>query len=81
VASTKKILHGPFDFAFLDIDVTNGRTFELARLLGRKGVPFVFISGASRDESPDELRVVPFIPEPFRPSQIKEVLLGAALGG
>jgi response regulator RpfG family c-di-GMP phosphodiesterase len=30
VASTKKVLHEPFDFAFLDVDVTNGQTFEVA---------------------------------------------------
>jgi DNA-binding LytR/AlgR family response regulator len=81
VASTKKVLHEPFDFAFLDVDVTNGKTFEVARLLGEKGVPFVFVSGASLNDLPDELRDVPFIPKPFLPSQIKQALLGSEPAG
>ena len=28
VAATKKLLHEALDFAFLDVDVTNGKTFE-----------------------------------------------------
>ncbi len=74
VASAKKVLNEPLDFAFLDIDMTNGKTFELAWLLERKGVPFVFTSGASQDELPDDLRILPFIPKPFRPSQIRQAL-------
>jgi DNA-binding LytR/AlgR family response regulator len=81
VASTKKVLHEPFDFAFLDVDVTNGKTFEVARLLAEKGVPFVFVSGASPNELPDALRDIPFIPKPFMPSQIKRALLGSEPGG
>jgi hypothetical protein len=45
VAATKEILHEALDFAFLDVDVTNGQTFEIAQILERKRVPFVFISG------------------------------------
>jgi hypothetical protein len=46
VAATKQVLHqDDLDFAFLDVDVTNGKTFELAQILGRKHVPFVFVFG------------------------------------
>jgi DNA-binding response OmpR family regulator len=48
VAATKKVLHEALDFAFLDVDVTNGKTFEVAQILERKRVPFVFISGSPR---------------------------------
>jgi hypothetical protein len=30
VAATMKVLHEALDFAFLDVDVTNGKTFEVA---------------------------------------------------
>jgi CheY-like chemotaxis protein len=40
VAAAKKDLHGALDFAFLDVDVTNGKTFEVAQILERKNVPF-----------------------------------------
>jgi DNA-binding LytR/AlgR family response regulator len=75
VASTKRVLNDPFDFAFLDVDVTNGKTYELAQALGKKGVPFVFVSASSPEHLPEELRVVPFIPKPYRRSQIKQALL------
>jgi hypothetical protein len=49
VAATKKVLHEALDFAFLDVDVTNGKTFEVAQILEHKRVPFVFISGSPQD--------------------------------
>jgi two-component SAPR family response regulator len=74
VAATKEVLHEALDFAFLDVDVTNGKTFEIAKILERKRVPFVFISGSPQDQLPADLRSVPFIPKPFHPAQIERVL-------
>ena len=74
VAATKKVLHTALDFAFLDVDVTNGKTFEIAQMLERKGVPFVFISGSPQEQLPSALRTVPFIPKPFYSAQIECVL-------
>jgi DNA-binding response OmpR family regulator len=65
VAGTKEVLHEALDFAFLDVDVTNGKTFEIARILERKHVPF-------------ELRSVPFIPKPFHAAQIEHALQAVA---
>ncbi len=62
VAATKKILHDILDFAFLDVNVTDGKTFEVAQILERKRVPFAFISGSSQEQLPSDLRSVPFIP-------------------
>ena len=76
VAATKKVLHEALDFAFLDVDVTNGKTFEVAQILERKRVPFVFISGSPQEELPSDLRSVPFIPKPFYPAQIESALQG-----
>jgi DNA-binding LytR/AlgR family response regulator len=65
VAATKKVLHEAVDFAFLDVDVTNGKTFEIAQSLERKRVPFVFITGSPQEVLPAELRTAPFIPKPI----------------
>jgi two-component SAPR family response regulator len=78
VAGTKKVLHEDLDFAFLDIDVTNGKTFEIANILERKRVPFVFISGACQAELPFELHSAPFIPKPFCAAQIEQALQAVA---
>ena len=55
-------------------DVTNGKTFEIAKILESKHVPFVFVSGAPQDQLPIELRSVPFIPKPFLAAQIESAL-------
>jgi two-component SAPR family response regulator len=74
VAATKKILHEALDFAFLDVNVTDGKTFEVAQILERKHVPFAFISGSPQEQLPSELHSVPFIPKPCYPAQIECVL-------
>jgi two-component SAPR family response regulator len=74
IAATKKILHEALDFAFLDVDVTDGNTFEVAQILERKRVPFAFISGSPQEQLPSGLRSVPFIPKPCYPAQIERVL-------
>jgi CheY-like chemotaxis protein len=74
VAATKKVLHEDIDFAFLDIDVTNGKTFEIANILERKHVPFVFVSGSPQDQLPFELHSAPFISKPFCAAQIQQAL-------
>jgi DNA-binding LytR/AlgR family response regulator len=77
VASTKDVLDEPFDFAFLDVDVTNGKTYEIAQILGKKRVPFAFVSGSLPADLPQELRGAPFIPKPFRPREIVAALKSA----
>jgi CheY-like chemotaxis protein len=74
VAATKQVLHEAVDFAFLDVEVTNGKTFEIAQTLERKGVPFAFVSGSPQEELPSDLRSAPFIPKPFYPAQIERAL-------
>jgi DNA-binding response OmpR family regulator len=59
VVETKKIIDEPFHFALLDVDVTNGKTYEIARILDGKRVPFVFVSGSDKGHLPPELRTSP----------------------
>jgi two-component SAPR family response regulator len=75
VAATKNILDQPLDFVFLDINVTDGETFEIAKLLQRKGIPFAFVSGYPRHDLPAGLRKALFIPKPYRRDQIMSGLL------
>lgn len=77
VADTKEALKDSFDVAFLDIDVTNGKTFEVARLLQEKQVPFIFVSGSSRDEVPGELLFARFIGKPYHRADIGDALKAA----
>lgn len=74
VAGAQTALAEPLDFALLDIDVLDGKTFDLARRLEERGTPFAFVSGSRIDEVPIELRDAPFIRKPFRPQDIARVI-------
>jgi two-component SAPR family response regulator len=74
IAGTKKTLLKDLDFAFLDVDVTNGKTFEIAQILEGKNVPFVFVSASAQAELPAALRSSPFISKPFFPAEIEHAL-------
>jgi DNA-binding LytR/AlgR family response regulator len=74
VSGARRAMAAPLDFVFLDIEVTDGKTFEIALELQRKEVPFVFVSGAQPETLPPDLRTAPFIPKPFDRRQIERIL-------
>lgn len=65
------------DLAILDIDVTNGKTFDVAAELKAMKVPFIFVSASDKSQIPEELRHAPFIPKPFDESDIKRHIVNA----
>src|SRR5271166_4387694 len=71
VSGARQAMAAPLDLALLDIEVTDGRTFEIARELQRNGASFVFISGAHPEAVPPDLRGAPFISKPFDRRQIE----------
>jgi DNA-binding response OmpR family regulator len=78
VAGAKKALRNEqVDLALLDIDVLNGDTYDVARLLRRDHVPCVFVSSTPPREVPKELREIPFVKKPFRPSEVGRALEAA----
>jgi DNA-binding response OmpR family regulator len=52
VAGARNVLTEPVDFAFLDVNVTNGVTFPLAEKLMADRVPFAFISASAESDLP-----------------------------
>ncbi|ALK07919.1 response regulator [Blastochloris viridis] len=56
--------------ALLDVDVRDGKTFDLALALANRGQPFVFVTGSLPQDVPTALRAVPFLPKPFREADI-----------
>ena len=73
------IVDGVFDAALLDIDVVDGKTFDVARLLFERGTPFAFVSGARPEEVPAPLRQVPFLPKPYDPQDIERSFLARVM--
>ena len=81
VREAKAIIDEPFHLALLDVDVTNGKTYEIARLLNIRRIPYVFVSGSVKAHLPAELQSVPFIAKPFQDSQIRDAVLAVASPG
>jgi DNA-binding response OmpR family regulator len=72
VARAKELMESSLDLALLDVDVTNGKTFEVATMLKARQTPFVFLSGSRREHIPAELSDAPFIVKPYNPGEVVE---------
>ena len=74
LAEARRCACEPIDFAFLDIDMPDGKIFPVAAELRRRRVPFVFVSGELLSEVPAMLRDAPFISKPYKVWQICQTL-------
>ena len=62
------------DLAFLDVDLPDGKSFDLAvRLIGG-GVPVSFVSASTRADLPAYLDHVAFIAKPYQHAAIRKSL-------
>jgi DNA-binding response OmpR family regulator len=64
------------DAAILDVRLENGLCFEVARILARRQVPILFLTGSIREVVPSEFQAVPLLHKPFEPERLSEVLRG-----
>jgi DNA-binding response OmpR family regulator len=58
------------DGALLDVRLREGSSVEVARALRERGVPFIVMSGYSRDSLPPELKKSPFVAKPMSESEL-----------
>ena len=68
--AVRLIGHEPPDGALLDVRLREGNAVEVAKALQKRGVPFVVMSGYSRDTLPPELRKAPFVAKPMSESEL-----------
>jgi CheY-like chemotaxis protein len=73
IAAARRRLADGLDFAFLDVDVSDGKSYDFARLLRDRGIPFAFVSASRPSDLPAPLRDAPFIAKPF----LEEVIVAA----
>ena len=71
-------LQEPVDLAILDVDVTDGRSQQMATALQKRAIPFIFVSSSSPDDLPEGLRDAQFIPKPFEEDELRHVVSAAA---
>lgn len=82
IAEAERLIAGQsFDFALLDIDVLDGKTFGLAMRLMALDVPFAFISGSRFEDVPDALRSVAFLRKPCPAQVVRQTIHSLACGG
>ncbi|MDB5592128.1 response regulator [Enterovirga sp.] len=62
------------DFAFLDVDLPDGKSFDIATRLEERGVPFAFVSASRRGDVPEHLRHAHFIAKPYADVAIRNAL-------
>lgn len=74
LAEASEHLGDGFDFALLDIDVLDGKSFDLAMALIERRIPFAFISASRPTEVPSGLRHARFIPKPFEETAIMRTI-------
>lgn len=51
--------------ALLDVNIVGGRVDDVADILARRGVPFVFVTGYDRDHLPIHFREAFIVNKPF----------------
>lgn len=62
----KAVELGPYDLALLDVNLGESMSFNFARFLVERRIPFGFVSGYSdTQEFPDDLQHAPLLVKPF----------------
>lgn len=62
------------DFAVLDINLAGTKTFAVADILRRRGIPFVFASGYGAEGLVDGYRDEPTLRKPYETAQIRDAV-------
>ncbi len=79
VAEARAAAQEPFSLALLDIDVLDGKTFEVAQALKQQGTPVVFIFDSKSVEVPTALADVPFLPKPYAAPVVEQTIRAALI--
>lgn len=69
----KLIAHYRFDGALLDANLDGHPVDEIAAMLTRQNIPFVFVSGYGRDSLPAGFAETPLLAKPFNAAQLLDV--------
>ena len=69
---------GQFDLAILDVNLHNEPITPVAEILTRRGLPFVFATGADLRGVPEAYRAHPTLQKPFRADALERALQAVA---
>lgn len=69
------------DVAVLDINLHGGRSYPVADILLRRGIPFIFATGYGYAEGESAYRHVPVLAKPYRAADLKVALIEVIQAG
>jgi DNA-binding response OmpR family regulator len=81
LAAARRHVVEEFDFALLDVDLGDGKSFEVAFRLCERHIPFAFVSGSRRSDLPFALRGAAFVPKPYAEDAILRTVAAGRLVG
>ena len=81
IAEAGAALTMPIDYAFLDVDVLDGKTYDFAATLQARMIPFAFLSASDRERMPAGLQSAPFVAKPYTPLDVIRLLHDAGQCG
>jgi DNA-binding response OmpR family regulator len=72
---------GPIDVVLIDINLGHGLSFDFARELKARAIPFVFLTGYDTAMLPEDLAESPYLSKPADWTHIVAALAGLARNG
>ncbi len=63
------------DVAVLDINLHGGRSYPVADILIRRGIPFIFATGYGHAEGDEAYAGIPVLTKPYRPVDLAQALV------
>jgi CheY-like chemotaxis protein len=69
---------GEFDAAILDINLGDGMVYQVAEILARRHVPFVFVTGYDADSVDSRFRKIPVLQKPVEREMLQKLFAQGA---
>jgi CheY-like chemotaxis protein len=63
-----------FDLAVLDVNLEGHDVYPVAEIIGKRGLPFMFVTGYGERGLPDAYRDRPTLQKPFQLDELKRML-------
>ena len=69
---------GDFDAAILDINLGDGMVYQVAEILARRRVPFVFVTGYDAESVDSRFREIPVLQKPIEREMLQKLFAQGA---
>ncbi len=78
-AASEMAASASFDIAILDVNIGGEVSYDVAALIGKRGIPFIFATGYGSPSQQDGRPSVTVVHKPYRPAELRDAI-AAALG-